>query len=167
MTTNTKTRPAPDDTTGAAEPEDLEVILPDLSEPVTLGGIQARVRRLKTREFAALLKIITTGLGGALSTIRVDLASPATAARDFGALLMLAVPNAIEEMINFLAVVCEPVDENDRPALAKYLRDNPDIEDLMVVVERVAEQERDEIRMLGGKAQSMWTRLGNWYGLTG
>lgn len=143
--------------------EDVEIIEAPPSGQFDLNGIPARVRRMKTREFLSLMRVLSAGLGPALGTIRMDFSSPETVARDMAALMVLALPNATEELALFLATIVEPVREADRKGLVAYLHDNPELEDLLEVFERVAVQEKDDLASLAGKAQAMWSRIAPMY----
>ena len=141
---------------------DLEVILPVAGE-VTVDGIPCRVRRLKTREFLALLRVLTAGLGPAIGQVNVDVTNGDTVGRDLSALMVLALPNAVDEFALFLTLIVAPKDTSRAGEVTAYLADNPELDVLLDVFETVAVQEQDDLAALGGKAQAMWSRLGNLY----
>lgn len=140
------------------EKQDLEPIVPT-EKVMDVAGCKCRVKRLKTREFLSLLQVLTSGLGPALGEVKLDFTDGDTVSRDLSALMLLAVPNAIDEFTVFLRNVVEPVNEQDRAVVATYLLDNPDVEVLLDIFEAVALQEKDDLAVLGGKAQAMWSRL--------
>lgn len=144
------------------KPEDIGIIVPDSVE-ITVAGVKCNVRRLKTLEFLALLRVLTSGLGGALSDVKLDFSDPDTVAQDLSALMMLAIPNATEEFTLFLRAVVEAKNGKEQAAVSGYLLDNPDIDVLLDVFEAVATQEKDDLAVLAKKAQAMWSRVGNLY----
>jgi hypothetical protein len=140
---------------------DVDVILPT---PGTcqVAGIDVTVNRLKTRELLALLKILTSGLGPALGTVRLDFSSPETVQSDLIGLMLLAMPNAVQETVLFLLTIVQPKSPDDRKALNQAL-DNPDPADLIDVFEAMASQEAGDLTSLAGKAQAMWSRIAPLY----
>lgn len=142
--------------------EDLEPILPTpfFTE---VAGCKCTVRRLKTREFLMLMQVLTSGLGPALGEVKLDFTDEDTIARDLSALMLLAVPNAVDEFMQFLRSVVEPVRDEDRGTVATYLADNPDLDVMVEIFEGIATQEKDDLAILAGKAQAMWSRVASLY----
>lgn len=141
---------------------DLEPIMPT-ERRIDVAGMPCKVRRLKTREFLSLINVLTSGLGPALTDVSLDFTDPDAVARDMSALMLLAVPNAVDEFTVFLRSVVDPIDADDRGKVAAYLMDNPDIDVLLDIFEIVASQEKDDLATLAGKAQAMWKRVGSLY----
>lgn len=143
----------------AAEVPDLEVILPEHGE-VQVGEYKVRVRRIKSREFFALMRIITKGLGEGLASFRFsfDAEDPEQMQADMLAVLAIAIPEAIEEVAQFLKAITEPVNPSETAAVAAAL-ENPEVEVTMDILGVMLEQERDDIGPLLGKAQAWITRL--------
>lgn len=141
---------------------DVEAIVPDEIR-VTVDGVDCRVKRLKTREFLSLMRVLTAGLGPGLGAVSIDFTDSESASRDLAALMLLAVPNALPEFTVFLAGVVEPVDGEQAGKVARYLHDNPDLDVMLVVFEAIATQEKDDLSALVGKVQAMWGRLANLY----
>lgn len=137
---------------------DLEVIVPEPGR-VVIDGIDCQIRRLKTREFLLLMRVITKGLGSGLSAVSIDFTDEESVGRDLAALMVLALPNAFEEFVEFLQAIVEPVDPRKNAALAKAIGDNPDVDVLLDVFEVMAVQEKDDLAALAGKAQAMWSRV--------
>lgn len=158
---STDTSNAAPDTTDDVKP-DLEAIVPE-EMTVVVNGIECRVKRLKTREFLALMRVLTAGLGPNISQVDLDFTDGETVARDLSALMMLALPGATEEFALFLGNVVEPVDSGKNVQVFQYLNDNPDVDVLIDVFEAVATQERDDLAGLAGKAQAMWKRVAPLY----
>lgn len=148
--------------TSKPQKPDVEVIVPEAGE-VTIEGVTCNVRRLRTREFLALMKVLTRGLGSGLSEVRLDFSDGDAVARDLSALMLLAIPNAFGEFCLFLTTIVEPTDETKRGVIVQYLNDNPDLDVLLAVFEKVAVQEKDDLSALAGKAQAMWSRVASLY----
>lgn len=144
------------------KPADLEAILPSEFR-VVIDGMPCKVRRLKTREFLALVQVLTSGLGPALGNVKLDFSDDEAIARDLSALMLLAIPNAVDEFVFFLTSVVEPVKDSDRGKIATYLQDNPDIDVMLEIFEGIAVQEKDDLVVLAGKAQAMWSRVAGLY----
>lgn len=140
--------------------EDVDVIVPMLTERFVIEGIDVRVGRLRTREMLSLLGILTKGLGDHIGQLDFD----SDDENEFGAkmigLMLVAIPEAQDEFIDFVQRIVVPVDKSDQTKLYKLL-DNPELETLMDVAERVVAQEKGELSQLVGKARAMWTRMEN------
>lgn len=147
---------------GIESKPDLDVIVPAAGH-VTIIGVDCTVRRLKTREFLRLVQVITAGMGPALGQIHLDLSDPESVQEDLLAVMLIAIPNAVEEFTLFLREVVDPVDRAQQGAIATYLTDNPDPAVLLDVFEVVATQEQDDLVALAGKAQAMWSRISRLY----
>lgn len=144
------------------EQVDLEAIVPEEFR-ITVNGIDCRVKRLKTKEFLSLMRVLTKGIGAGLGDVSLDFTDGETVARDLSALMLLALPGATEEFTLFLSGIVEPVDPEKTIEVNRYLYDNPEVEDLLNVFEAVATQERHDLAGLAGKAQAMWKRVGPMY----
>lgn len=138
--------------------EDLEAIVPEPGGTVTVGGVVARVNRLKTREFLALLRVLTRSFGDGLAKIQLTLDDEEELKSEMLGMMVVAIPEAIDEFVAFVQVVCKPLDPKDTKALRDEL-DNPEIDEMMEIAEMVVIQEIDDLRALAGKAQSMWSRI--------
>lgn len=151
--------------------EDIESLLSADPEFFDLAsGTQVRIRRLKTVETLRLLKILTVGAGGAIS--RIDWSSLSNNAEAFAgelvALLLMAVPNAVDETLQFIQSMVEPIDLIERPR-SKAERDsnqerwevlgneliNPEIEDTIGILTNVVRQEAKDIQALGKRLRAM------------
>jgi hypothetical protein len=75
------------------------------------------------------------------------------------ALMLLAIPNATQEFMSFLKVIVAPVNADDGAALAKYMSDNPELEEMLGIFDRLAEQEAKDLASLVGKAKTMFKRI--------
>lgn len=144
-----------------ATTDEVEVLLPT-ETTLRIADIPCRVRRLKTREFLMGMRIFARSMGQALPGFQLDMTSNEALAAQIMALLIVSVPEAIEESIAFVTAIVEPIDGSKSREVAKALV-NPDPGDLLDVIEIAATQEKDEIRELAGKAQAMWGRMSKLY----
>ncbi len=97
-----------------------------------------------------------------MSQVELNFDDPDQVARDMSALMILAMPNAVDEFILFMSGMVEPPPAS-RAEIMGYLVDNPELEDLLVVFEKIAEQEKDDLVSLAGKVRAMWTRIAPMY----
>lgn len=143
-------------------PDDLSAIVPD-EVRVDVNGISCTVKRLKTREFFSLLRVLTSGLGGSIGNVQLSVGDEEAMAGELITLAMIAIPNAMPEFQVFLADVVKPVDPEKNAEVARYLHDNPEIEEMIDIFEAVAEQEKEDLASLVGKVRAMWGRLTTLY----
>jgi hypothetical protein len=134
-------------------------------------GFQVEVLRLKTRQFFRLLKILTHGAGPGLLQLRMDSSDPAAFGQQMLTLMLLSIPDAEQDAIQFLASMCRPLGIKDRPdsQLSKQDKEanqqlwdqfteelhNPDPWDTIDLVEAIIRQEADDIQALGKRLASM------------
>ena len=143
--------------------DDLNVIVPPV-EKVVVAGYECRIRRLKTLEVMALLRVVTAGMGENIGSIKLE-----GKTEEFGpqlaGLLLVSVPAAPREMIALIRAVVEPIDQLDDKQRAAFDKElgNPELETLMAVALTIAAQEKDDIGALLGKAQQMWGHLNALY----
>lgn len=138
----------------ATETLDVEAVSPEEGK-VEVDGVVCRVRRLQTREILQIVKILTRGLGPGIKDVTID---TDMLEQDVLALLILAVPNAIDEMFDLLTSVVEPVSNYDRAKFLAAMK-NPPPETMLDVFEVIALQEKDDLHRLVGKVQAMTSRL--------
>lgn len=166
--------PAPDTAPPAAsvlgtERSDIEEIDPQpLDAPVRIdvgagdGGVLVQVNRLKTREFLALLRFLARGLGPAVTELDFGIDDPNTTDQDIiGSMtgtLIVALGEASDEFLMFVQAVVAPVGKDDRGRVAQAMA-NPEIDDFLVIAERVILQELPDLRRLLGNAQAMWSKI--------
>ena len=131
--------------------DDLLAILPD-GGTIRVGAVEARVNRLKGREFLGLMRVLTKGLGGGLPQLDLKGEGDEVQAQLVG-MFLVAVPNAIAEFIEFLMTIVEPVHESERARLAVEMQ-NPDPDVLLDILGVVAIQEKDDLSTLVGKARA-------------
>ncbi len=149
MTTNTDT--------------DMDTIDPEPTPLTLLSGTPIKVNRLRTRETMKLLKILMGGAGDVLLNLRFD---AETDSQEFvGTLLgamLLSIPEKQDETIDFVRIMVSPASLIERPKsgpehevnakLSEDLdaeMDNPELDDLLTIVEQVIKIEGPHILALG------------------
>jgi hypothetical protein len=141
--------------------EDVQRLLPDPSAPVELAnGSKVRIKSLKLREFLAMLKIVTRGAAMAMGSVRLD-TNDEDFAQSLISLFLFAIPEAEEEAVDFIRLMVEPVgpfaDGEREAAEAKLFEDldNPELEDIVTIVEGVIQREGKDLRALGKRLSAM------------
>lgn len=148
--------------------------LDPIPETVILeSGLQVRLESLKARQFFKLLRIITHGaLPGMRQAGLFDMADMDTD-EFMGRLLsvtVLSIPDAEEETIVFLKSMCYPVGLIERRGLNKQdvernsllwealeaELDNPELGDLVTIIEAIVKREAEDIQSLGKRLASMF-----------
>lgn len=147
--------------------DEAEIILPDSDGTVTLTeGYKVVVNRLRLREFLALMKVVTRGASPIMATVSLDAgAGAAEFAKNFLSLLLFAIPEAEDEIVDFLRLIVTP-DAGDDPETVLAIdtaMQNPEIEDVVIILEKLVSQEADSVQSLGKRLVSLFTlaqRLG-------
>jgi hypothetical protein len=140
--------------------DEAERIEPDVTGPLTLqSGKSVEVVPLKLRETMKLLKIVTRGAGAVLEQLmgELDLNDPAAFAQTLGALVIMSIPEAEDEAVAFIQVMVRPAgfDSLEQTEKISQLNDlmaelyNPELDDVITIVERVVRRESEDIRNLG------------------
>lgn len=141
--------------------DEAERIEPDVTGPVVLlSGTQVEVVPLKLREMMKLLKIVTRGAGAVLEQLmgELDLNDPAAFAQTLGALVIMSIPESENEVVDFIQAIVRPAgfdqltDQKERIAALQALSTelyNPEMEDVISIIERVIRRESEDIRNLG------------------
>lgn len=135
------------------------------SEPtvITLStGTQIRVERLRTRQLLRALKVLTNGAADVLAGFSFDGEDEDGFAANILASLIFAVPEAEDETIDFIQSMVAPADLIDEPKtkadkllnadLYKKLEKelfNPELEDLISIVEVIVKNEAPHVTALG------------------
>lgn len=151
----------------------------DRIEPVPTGpivlqnGMEIEVVPLRLRETMKLLKIVTRGAGPVLEQLMgdMDLNDPAAFAQTLGALIIMSIPEAENEAVEFIQSMVRPANFDELPQPEKISQinalmldlNNPDLEDVVTVVETVVRRESEDIRNLGkriGTAFKMSRKVG-------
>ncbi len=139
------------------------------------SGTIVEIEDLKTRQFFKLLRIVTHGalpLMQDLSMFRLD---PDADLGEFTgrllAVLVMSIPDASDETIDFVRTMVKPVgliegrklnkadqERNDFLwATLDHEMENPELDDLITIVEAVVKREAADIQALGKRLASMMT----------
>lgn len=145
---------------------DLEVIFPDPTM-LEVAGIPASVRRLQTREVMAGVRVLVNEMGAGITELDLNAlmitpeegdddaaAKLAAAQSSLMGFLLVATPNAADEILKLLASLVEPKDPSDAKTLAKIM-ENPPPGVTLDVVGAVFAQERDDFAALVGKVRPL------------
>ena len=143
---------------------DVESILPEEAQ-LTIAEMDVEISRLNLREFLSLMNVITTGMGHNIRNVDFSAPQDELIPQMLG-LLMMAVPKAADETIDFVRLVVKAKNKTDAAALDLYLR-NPDLDVFMDVIAKVIEQEAGELKELMGKAVSHFRRIQSLWKVTG
>jgi len=154
--------------------KDVEVLSSDVDDEalVLLDGTKVYVQRLRTRQLFKLLKILTVGAADMLSNLSF---SSETTEEDFAAqmvaLIAVSIPEAEDEAIEFVRSMLLPEGIIERPrtrderdqneekmtALA-FALENPELEDLFDIFNRIVRNEAPTIQSLGKKIRVMFQK---------
>lgn len=135
-------------------------------------GLQLEIVRLKTRQFFRLLKVLTHGAGNALLQKSLDFsADPEKFLQHLVSIVLISIPDAEQETIDFVRSMARPAGLPDKhPRLySKAEREaaeaawaeleaelyNPELEDLIDLVEAIIRQEASDIQALGKRIASL------------
>jgi hypothetical protein len=142
----------------ADQQSDLDVILPDTAT-VAVGSTKCRVKRVRTRELFMLARILTNGAGRSIQ--HIDFKGDEAREQVIAALVM-AVPEAPDEVLDLVKALLHPADPISKEEMAGLQAelDNPDPDVIIDVIEVVADQERDTIGLLVGKVTKLLEKIG-------
>jgi hypothetical protein len=146
--------------------EDIERLVPDPTKPFELtSGFWVETNRLRLREFLAMLKIVTRGAAMAMGSVRLN-----TDDEDFMqsmvSLFLFAIPEAEDEAVDFIRMMVKPVkpsgavfaNDDERVQYEQKLTeelDNPELEDMVTIIETVIRREGKDLRSLGKRLSGM------------
>jgi hypothetical protein len=170
----TKTPPQPEGAIVPDEPRtEAERLDPQPQGPVTLSsGTRIEIQPLKLRETMKLLRIITHGAGGYVGSLLdgISMEDPAAFAQTLVTVLLMSIPDAERETVEFIQTMCVPAElPADKKAREQALSDladeldNPELEDMVTIIEVVIRRESEDIRALGkrlGSALNLAARVG-------
>jgi hypothetical protein len=147
--------------------DEAETILPESDGSVELiDGFRVTVNRLRLREFLALMKVVTRGASPLMASIQLDSAADTSEfAKNFLGLLMFAIPEAEDEIIDFVRMIVVPQAGSNPDTLLAIdaAMSNPDLEDVVIILEKLVEQEASSVQSLGKRLASLFNlaqRLG-------
>lgn len=150
--------------------EDIDALAAEPKDLTLESGFPIKVLRIRTRATMSLLKILTRGAGEALMAIRVgaDTSQDEFVGTLLGAVI-LSIPEAEDETIEFLNRVVEPAKLIDKPRLTPgdiewnqdqddllraELRD-PSLDDLVTIVSEIIRIEGPHILALGKRLAAL------------
>lgn len=150
--------------------EDIEAIAgtPErLRLPV--ADVEILVEHLRTRQFFKLLRILTVGAGPLLAELQIsEDTDPAELTQQLIMVLLVSIPEAEEEVMDFLKSMAKPVglveperSKADREAnVEKYTQlyvtlDNPDPQDTIELISRIIQIETPNLMALGKRLAAM------------
>ncbi len=154
-----------------AKSTDVDVIVAEGDSVALASGTEVVIQPLKARQFFKLLRIITHGAGGMLLNVKF---APDDSPEEFGAKLLalvgFAIPDAEEEVIDFLLSMVKPAGEKTGRTLSKQDKDhnkrlseelfdelyNPELEDLVTLVEAIVQREAEDLQALGKRLMGMF-----------
>lgn len=149
----------------AVEPERSveDRLLDEPAGPLTLStGLEVEIRPLKLREFLKLLKIMTRGGASVMSGITFDFDNPQNFTQDLLALILFAVPEAEDEVAEFLEAICKPTGltgdpkkDQEKFTLLVETFDNPELEDALDVLTLLVRTEGRDLASLGKRLRAM------------
>jgi len=141
---------------------DVDALSPEPDVITLSSGFVVRVEHLKTRGMFKLLKIITRGGGPILMNMPLDFSDQDVFVQQLLAVLVMAIPEAEEEAVDFLRSIVNPVEfnPNDKSAEGRQRNealmdrlvaelDDPEIEDTFLIIEKVVTNEAGDIQALG------------------
>lgn len=145
--------------------------LDPVPQRITLStGTAVEFEALKARQFFKLLRIVTHSAAGMLTQVDgLFNGSGADTAGKFAAMLIMSIPDAIDETVEFLFSMVKPaglivknnLDKNEdaynKKLWEKLVEDlgNPELEDLIDLVEAIFKREADDLAALGKKLQKL------------
>lgn len=135
-----------------------------------VAKIKIKLLDLKTRQFFKLLKILTTGAGELIAQLRLDPdETEDTFVRQLLAIVVLSIPEAEDEALEFLLSMIEPAEVVSGRLLSKDQKqknddaraqlvaefENPELEDAIYVIEKIIRKESKDIQGLGKRLAGM------------
>lgn len=148
--------------------------LDPVPDTVTLeSGLRVQLESLRARQFFKLLRIITHGALPGMQQAGLFDMNDMDSQEFMGRLLsvtVLSIPDAEDETIEFLKSMCYPVGLIERKGLNKQdverntilwealeaELENPELGDLVTIVEAVIKREAEDIQALGKRLASMF-----------
>lgn len=155
-------------TSKAQTNNDVEALTAEPNVITLTSGSVVRVQRLKTRQLLRLLKIFTAGAADALGSLEFDREDTEGFAQQLLALIVLSIPEAEDETIEFIQALILPArfEENPKTKAAKEANQkliddlynetvNPEIEDLISIFEVVFRAEAEDMIALGKRVGAL------------
>jgi hypothetical protein len=154
-----------------ARTTDVEVIVDEGNKLVLESGFEVILVPLKSRQFFKMLRIITHGAGGMLLNFKF---SANDSPEEFGAkliaLLAFAIPDAEDEVFDFLQSMVKPAALREgkkllKPDIAENTRleeelyeqlYNPELGDTLTLIEGIVKREAEDLQALGKRLMQMF-----------
>jgi hypothetical protein len=148
---------------------ELDALNPQTTVVKLESGFPVELERLKARQFFKLLRIVTSGAFSHNLSGFGDLSQAEFMSR-FVTLVLLSIPEAEDETIEFVKSMCKPEGLIERRNLNKQDQgrneelwaqfdenlDNPELDDLVTIIEAVVKQEAEDIQALGKRLAAMF-----------
>jgi hypothetical protein len=132
--------------------KDLESLIPQLPEKVTVAGVPCVVNRVRTRELMLLARVLTRGIGENLNMVDFD---GDDAESQIMGLLVVAIPEAGEEVLDLVRALVRPAeklpDKDPRAGAFHEEMRNPDVDTTLDVLAVLVRQEKETFPLLLGK----------------
>ncbi len=159
---------------------EIDRIDPEPASVKLQSGMVVEIVPLKARQFFRLLRVLTHGAGGALLRNELDFQGDQEAfLGKLLSLVLISIPDAENEAIDFIQSMCKPTGlaEGAPSKLTKQQNAdneklwldigaelyNPELEDIIDIVEAIVKQEATDIQALGkrvGKLLELATKTG-------
>jgi hypothetical protein len=156
---------------------ELDALDPQPGNITLSTGIEVEILPLRTRQFFKLLRIVTRGAlpqiqDMGLFKVGADM-DPGEFAGRLTSLLLLSIPEAENEAIEFIQAMCRPTGLIQRHSGMKLNKqdvahntekwsvlftdlDNPELDDLVTVIEAVVKRESADLLALGKRLSQMF-----------
>ncbi len=163
--------------TEPVQDDEMRVLDPDKTEVLLSDGTRVYIEPLRARQFFKLLRIVTRGAlpnmqDFSLFRVGSDMEASEFAGR-FLSLMLLSIPEAENEAIDFINSMVRPVGLIERPSGMKLNKqdierntvlwtdvitvlDNPELDDLVTIVEAIVRREAADIQALGKRLAAMF-----------
>jgi hypothetical protein len=146
--------------------DEMDALVPDTGASILIGGVPCTVNRIRTREMLALLRILTRGLGPMIQPMldQIDWSSTEGTVGHLGGMIVIASAEAPDATIEFVRSVVTPEYDRDKDLTEQNMAfvqavDNPDPVVIIDIIDRVVEQEREDIAALVGKAKAVFAKM--------
>jgi len=153
---------------------ELDALDPQPEQVKLSTGTLIQIEDLRSRQFFKFLRIITHGALPLMQDMSLFQLDPNTDAREFSGKLMsimlLSIPDAEDETIEFVRSMCRPVGLIEGRKLNKQDTerntelwfkleldlDNPELDDLVTIIEAIVRREASDIQALGKRLAAMF-----------
>jgi hypothetical protein len=133
-------------------------------------GFEVEIVRMRTRQFFRLLRVLTHGAGPTMMQAGLDFSAEGSEfATKLLVLVVMSIPDAESEAVQFLSSMCRPTGLAEKPGAqltkqeteanqalwAQFAEElhNPELTDTIDLIEVIVTQEAPELQALGKKLQ--------------